>query len=181
MPLRVARTGHASLRLGSQRAPIRRTDSLVGMAYARFGPDSDVYVFAGGPPWAALECCDLRPCRQTQRFFLGQDDRRDDRAPERPPSGRSQGARGQRSRAMLRQSGSENDAEANLIATPVGHARHRRTCIASAEIPRVRRSTSSSHEPPGATSLQHKVTRASTASADATLTPYPLKAIQTGL
>jgi hypothetical protein len=28
------------------------------MAYARFGPDSDVYVFAGGPPWAALECCD---------------------------------------------------------------------------------------------------------------------------
>ena len=27
------------------------------MAYARFGPDSDVYVFAGGPPWAALQCC----------------------------------------------------------------------------------------------------------------------------
>lgn len=27
------------------------------MAYARFGPDSDVYVFAGGPDGAVLECC----------------------------------------------------------------------------------------------------------------------------
>ena len=27
------------------------------MAYARFAPDCDVYVFAGGPAGFALECC----------------------------------------------------------------------------------------------------------------------------